>query len=281
MSIRHCSAILVSIAAILALVAVLVTAPEARAITAVLHGPRLAATCYYSHSSLEDPIFHPAPGEGHFHDFYGNTSTNQQSTNASLRATPDVCKQPDDHSAQWTPQAAWGGELVQADRAVMYYEVTPGIPASQIHVFPAWFDAVERDHLFACGKGDFSSEAPSVCEAPYLRVRFLFGQCLNPEDKTVEDNLVPAVEGARKTRCPEGHPYLVPRIHFTVTYPIPQPTGPLMVAIPNGFADASFAHADYMNGWNQQALLSKIGVCLKQTQPGEVRPDACRTAQRP
>jgi len=41
------------------------------------------------------------------------------------------------------------------------------------------------------------------------------------------------------------------------------------------------AHADYINGWNQQSLLSKIGLCLKQTQQGEVRPDACRTGLAP
>ncbi len=281
MSIRHCSAILLAVAAAVLVLASPRGAPQARAATAVNHGPRLAATCYYSHSSFEDPIFEPEPGEGHAHDFYGNTTTNQESTNESLRTSPDVCKQEGDHSAQWTPQATWGGELIHADRAVIYYEVTPGIPAKELHVFPAWFDAVERDHLFACGKGDFSGEAPSQCGAPYLRVRFLFGQCLDPDDRTVEDNLVPAVEGARKTHCPATHPYLVPRIHFTVAYPIHQPNGPLMVATRDGYSDASFAHADYMNGWNQQALLSKIGLCLKRTRPGEVRPDACRTGLAP
>ena len=277
---RYLALVLVTVFLTMGLV-VLVDSRAELALAAVKHGPRLAATCYYSHSSFDDPIFNPALGEGHAHDFYGNTTTNQTSTNASLRVAPDVCKQPGDHSAQWTPQATWNGELLHADRAVMYYEVTPGIPARQVHVFPTWFDAVERDHLFACGKGDFSSEAPSVCEAGFLRVRFLFGQCLNPQDRSVEDNLVPPLEGARKTHCPEGHPYLVPRIHFTVAYPLHQPTGPLMVATRDGYSDAAFAHADYVNGWNQQSLLLKIGLCLKQTQQGEVRPDACRMGLAP
>jgi hypothetical protein len=104
--------------------------PRARAADGGKLGPRLAASCLYTHSSEDDPIFNPAPGEGHSHDFYGNRSTNQQSTNASLREAGQAsrCKQPGDASAQWVPQATWGGDPVRSGRAVIYYEVTPGMP---------------------------------------------------------------------------------------------------------------------------------------------------------
>lgn len=278
-SAKHYSAILS--AALLAVVVLAAYQPEAEAIANAKFGPRLAASCYYSHSSEEDPIIHPMPGMGHAHRFYGNESTNQTSTNASLREGTDLCKQQGDKSAIWTPEASWNGVPVYAGRAVVYYQVTRGIPQGKINALPPWFKAIDRDPTFSCGiKGEFQRFAPGECGAGYFRVRFEFQQCLDPTNQSAEENLSSPVRGKKGLHCPAKYPRLIPRIQVTFGYPLPKDVteGPFRVDSSNGMVRALNDHADYMGAWvgdTQQAL---VRTCLRTVDFKERRPATCRTA---
>jgi hypothetical protein len=67
--------------------------------------------CEYTRSLQEDPIVdfgetYP-PGSDHEHAFFGNTTTNANSTYDTLRAGGTTCDDPNDTAAYWIPTVKW------------------------------------------------------------------------------------------------------------------------------------------------------------------------------
>src|SRR5829696_6336889 len=89
-----------------------------------------SASCPFSHRAADDPVVHPgAPGASHVHDFYGNRSTDSESTVESLRARATTCTPKADRSAYWTPRLKHRGRAVRPRRARFYYVVVNADPA--------------------------------------------------------------------------------------------------------------------------------------------------------
>lgn len=62
--------------------------------------------CFYDHSLKDDPIMDPGrPGASHLHDFFGNTTTNANSTRASMLAGSTNCVVSSDTAGYWAPAA--------------------------------------------------------------------------------------------------------------------------------------------------------------------------------
>ena len=60
--------------------------------------------CGYSHTLKDDPIVYPGqPGASHTHDFFGSTTTNANSTDASMIASGSTCNIAGDTAGYWTP----------------------------------------------------------------------------------------------------------------------------------------------------------------------------------
>ena len=67
-------------------------------------GGRFLVDCSYSHSLSDDPIGLPGmPGESHFHDFFGNVTTEADSTLESHLAGATLCEHSADTAGYWTP----------------------------------------------------------------------------------------------------------------------------------------------------------------------------------
>src|SRR5205807_1541779 len=67
-------------------------------------GINFVSVCRYSHSNQDDPIVYPgAPNATHHHDFFANTTTNADSTLASLRAGGSTCRIHGDTAGYWAP----------------------------------------------------------------------------------------------------------------------------------------------------------------------------------
>ena len=60
--------------------------------------------CDWSHASFDDPIVHAGmEGMSHRHEFFGNTTTDADSTYESLLAGDTTCAQKLDRAAYWVP----------------------------------------------------------------------------------------------------------------------------------------------------------------------------------
>ena len=84
--------------------------------------------CNPSHLAKDDPIVYPGqPGKSHLHQFFGNTSTDANSTYASLRTTgTSTCNSPVNRSAYWVPAMMNGkGQVVKPDYVAVYYKRRP------------------------------------------------------------------------------------------------------------------------------------------------------------
>src|SRR6476659_7799891 len=55
--------------------------------------------CAYTHRASDDPIVHPGmPGMSHSHDFFGNVTTDADSTYSTMRAGGTTCRAREDAS---------------------------------------------------------------------------------------------------------------------------------------------------------------------------------------
>lgn len=84
--------------------------------------------CQPTHSAAVDPILYPGVAVmSHQHQFFGNSSTNENSTGESLRAAgPSACRETDDRSGYWIPQPYLNGEPLTPDHVSVYYSNWPG-----------------------------------------------------------------------------------------------------------------------------------------------------------
>jgi hypothetical protein len=87
--------------------------------------------CELDHRLPDDPIVHPhVHGDSHSHEFYGNTSTNANSTLASMRASGTSCKRGEDKSGYWFPTLYKYGSPVAASSITVYYRTAGKDPAT-------------------------------------------------------------------------------------------------------------------------------------------------------
>ena len=77
--------------------------------------PEFNASCTYSHSRKDDPIVFPGlPGASHMHSFFGNRSTDANSTADTLLANAGTsCAPAPDLSAYWVPTLYERGVAVE------------------------------------------------------------------------------------------------------------------------------------------------------------------------
>ncbi len=67
-------------------------------------GGGFTVQCDFSHSASVDPIVMPGHAAmSHLHEFFGNTTTNENSTGASLLAGSTTCSDSNNLSAYWVP----------------------------------------------------------------------------------------------------------------------------------------------------------------------------------
>jgi hypothetical protein len=80
--------------------------------------------CGWSHGPLNaDPIVSPGVVSAHAHEFFGNETTNKDSTFDSMVGQPTTCNFTGDTAGYWTPELlAPDGSRIAPLRAVIYYD---------------------------------------------------------------------------------------------------------------------------------------------------------------
>jgi hypothetical protein len=160
--------------------------------------PSFVVNCKFSHRDRVDPIvdFGINPSH-HMHEFFGNTTTNANSTYNTLRAGGTTCDDPKDTAAYWIPRVSWTdsrGNTTKLTASItrFYYRLGAKSPNVDVNPHPALDtngDGQLDDGLkivtvqgknveWRCFNGTWSTTAPTQCSNGKLVVRVKFPDCL-------------------------------------------------------------------------------------------------------
>jgi hypothetical protein len=221
-------------------------------------GPYFVVGCGFSHRNNDDPIVFPGePGKSHNHTYVGSRSVDAFSTAASLRKSDTTCGNPADSSTYWTPTLYVGGDPVPPLVGLAYYvrrtveRVVP-IPAGLKMVAGNPFAKRAQNKKivsWSCGgiRGlPRYSVVPGCSVNRALQLRVTFPNCWTGRTLDSPDHTRHMAYSSRG-RCPQSHSVAIPTIALIFFYP-PMPSRAVVSS--GRFA----AHADFINGWDQDVL---------------------------
>ena len=231
-------------------------------------GNGFTVTCDFSHSARVDPIVMPGMATmSHLHEFFGNTTTNENSTGASLLAGGTTCNDQNNLSAYWFPALYQDGALIEPTSLRARYSRLGG----NVTAFPQGFVAVtgrtDSTARWGCNEGrqtTFSSTLSQVptCEGgARLVAEVKFGDCWDGTSLDSADHVShlvasTSVDGGRP-ECPSTHPVRVPEVTLQAQYPAAA-TGGAGVTLASGAPTT--LHADMFEAWVGTSLQTRIGT---------------------
>jgi len=230
-------------------------------------GNSFAVTCDFSHSGRFDPIVMPGMAmTSHLHQFFGNTTTNESSTGASLLSGGTTCGDQNDLSAYWFPALYQDDVLVEPTMLRARYARLGG----NVTAFPQGFmavtgrtDSTARWGCTAGGQTTFSSTLANVpvCEGgARLVAEVKFGDCWDGTSLDSADHashLVASTTGTSgRPECPSTHPVRVPEVTLQAQYAAAA-TGGAGVTLASGAATT--LHADIFEAWVGTSLQNRVG----------------------
>ncbi|GIG01180.1 DUF1996 domain-containing protein [Catellatospora citrea] len=238
--------------------------------------PEFHATCTVSHHADDDPIVFPGlPGASHNHTFWGNKSTTSATTPASLRTAATTCSPKLDRSAYWIPTLYQNGRVIDPDEITVYYGSRLKDPG-KTRPFPYGLRVVEGDpkkksdpngNRFWCagagGEVGRSKDAVFPVCAPTAHIvrQITFPDCWDGKHLDSPDHKA-HMSGALHTGvCPPSHPVPIPSVSFVISYKaLSTKTDGITLSSGNSFS----MHADFFNGWDEDALAARVRNCLNQ-----------------
>ena len=259
------------------------------------NGASFVVKCAWSHQDQVDPIvdFGKTPSF-HMHEFFGNTTTDANSTYDTLRAGGTTCSKLEDTAAYWIPTVSWTDSSgttapIKANQEFFYYKLGGKSQNINVNPHPALDtngDGQLDDGLkivtvqgknveWRCLNDDWKTSPPQKCDNGKLGVRIKFPDCLavnssrqplldtDPNDPNAiphRSHMVDSVKPDKSAikQCPSTHPYPVPMLQTNFQFAIP--TTPGTVKLSSG--TYSTMHADFFNAWDQQKLKDLVDRCI-------------------
>ena len=217
--------------------------PAAQAAT-----PRFQVRCATSHLAQEDPIVSPGGPSAHLHEFFGNTTTNADSTHESMTAAGTTCTAVADTSGYWVPTViSPGGEVVRAKTILVYYR---GAEGARTIAFPP--DLRMVSHHSRLG-------ADPSAGTPTSNIIIKFPSCWDGVHTDSANHISHMAEATSKG-CPASHPVRVPALSIVARYPIESLADHRLSS-----GALSTMHADFWNTWRQAGLEELVDRCLNNT----------------
>jgi hypothetical protein len=248
------------------------TAPVAPT-TAGFENVNFVALCRFDHYGPDDPIVFPdQPGVSHLHTFFGNATTNAYTRPPSLIGKTTSCDPTTDTSAYWAPTLKINGSPIPAIDAAIYYRRNT---YATVKPFPPGFMMIGGDStsfgpqstkvvFWGCGLEDTdASVTVPDCGDKSLRLHIVFPECWDgtrldsPDHKS---HMAYAVNGV----CPADHPVALPELVVILRYYPHLPAGTITLS---SLGNQYSGHADFVNGWNQDALAYLVDHCLNALRP--------------
>jgi hypothetical protein len=249
----------------------LITAAPDRVAAEPVRVAEFLAECPLSHRLPDDPIVLPRlAGASHSHDFFGNHSTNANSTTESLAGSNGNCNPAPDISSYWVPTLYRGNTAIQPSIVTFYY-LGEGVNRPQ-DIRPTPFGLkIVAGNAKATGAGDSIARwsclhaghvAPSKnfvnCPAGTQLETYLdFPQCWNGRDLDSADHkshMAYPVAGG----CPSTHPVSVPKLRFVIRYPVNGDPSQFRLSSGTGYT----YHGDFFNVWPVGEMERRVRDCL-------------------
>jgi len=170
--------------------------------------------CDYSHSNTGDPVMLPDSSTAHMHDFFGNDTTDQNSTVDSLQKDSPYllskpsrlqCDRETNKSAYWVPRITWNNKEVKPRRSGVYYATRTGLPPKTTTTTPFGFKAIANSKAAVA-----AGTAPAGSEAK------LYWHCY--KQMSAHDSIAKGTP-APPTSCPVDSKFGVPTLGVTVLFP--------------------------------------------------------------
>ncbi len=249
-----------------------VVTPSAEASSKLRDG-RFWLTCRLSHRLQDDPIALPGrPGAAHNHDFFGNVTTDADSTYAGMVGGRTTCAVPGDTAGYWVPTLMVGGAAVSIRVVNVYYWGIRGrtvafppdlrmIAGATVGV-PSGTSVGKRKVGWMCVRAGPVSASPPDCGTEFLRMIVTFPSCWDGvSTDSANHNSHLAYPSAKM--CPTSHPLTVPRLVVHVLYDLHDGTAAeLSSDMASGAQPGSTVHADFWNTWDQPTLERLVDSCI-------------------
>jgi hypothetical protein len=236
---------------------------------------RFHIECPFHHLKPDDPIVYPGqPGASHLHAFFGNKSTDAFSTYRSLLHAGTNCGLRGDKGAYWMPAVYKNGNLIRANDADFYYRGETS-PLSAIRAFPPRLkviagnsratgpqstDVVEWTCLGGVNDG-IESNHPVNCWRGVVKLLVTFPECwdgVHVDSADHKSHMHYSIrKGGGRRGCPRSHPVPVPRLVYSIKFPIHDGRGLTLSSGP-----AYTMHADFFNSWVELALRRLVRRCI-------------------
>jgi hypothetical protein len=238
--------------------------------------------CFQTHRAMDDPIVYPGkPGASHLHEFFGNVTTDANSTYLSMTAGMTTCRNPGDTAGYWAPALLdANGDPIPVRRIKVYYRDTPRTAANVIS-FPPDFrmiaGGVGTAGVYAgwnCDGTDLSATSRIDCSGQtpghtYVRGSVIFPMCgqVGPGGDIVTDSpdhRSHAAYGDGRNGCPADHPVQLPAIKLNMRFDVSNciEAECHLASDMSDMAPGSSLHADFWNTWQQDALVSLVSTKL-------------------
>jgi len=239
--------------------------------------------CTADHYAQNDPIVFPGqPGMSHMHTFYGNTSTDADSTVSSLSAaSPSSCGRgmgASDLSAYWVPSlmkknADGTSSVVKTEQVTtVYYRRAGGGMGPGVQPFPVGLRMIAGSAMatsdqslsivqWDCGGGGLESPHMYACPggpSSPIHASLVFPSCWDGVHLDSADHKSHMAYAAPDGTCPADHPVSLPEVTFEVDFP-GIAGGPDYYLASGGIY--SF-HGDFIADWSNQVQNALVASCL-------------------
>lgn len=259
--------------------------------------------CWASHLNYDDPIMYPedkypngqGQGKAHLHLFFGNRSTNYQTTPANITTKGEGSCQggPLNRSAYWIPALLDKNNKARIPFTTVFYYKTQGVDKSTVQALPTGLrmitgkpNAVSPQNnwrikwicLGGTNAGVTSDLIPKCDVGSKLKLQLLFPQCgaRNSDgtpvlDSTDHQSHMTYQDDYYHT-CPATHPIVYPEISLNIIWNntdtttdgwyissdrMTMPDGTRM-NVPGG----TTTHADWFMGWKPEIMQTFVNRCL-------------------
>ena len=237
--------------------------------------------CAFDHRLQADPIVSPGEVSAHLHDFFGNRSTDADSTYGSLLAAHATsCAIRKDRASYWVPtlyvtRDDGSMEAVQPNDADLYYRILTR-PLRDVKPFPRGLKMIAGDGhatgpqdtsivYWGCADGGStgSRDRPIDCGDGHVTAHINFPDCLDGTNLDSNDHMRHMARSVDPNddgiyRCPRRHPVPVPRLIFALEWPVHDGT---TVELSSG--EPYTMHADFFNAWVQSKLRQLVNRCIR------------------